>query len=102
MKKLALAFILLSNSALSHEWYPESCCSNQDCFSMAHNEIEHTAEGYYIRQTGELIPYNRARRTPAEGNGQFHRCSLQGDRTAPTLGRYNNHKHCFWAPEYGS
>lgn len=101
MTRLAAILAVLGAPALAHDWYPLACCSAQDCYPVSTSDIDVAAEGYRIRSTGEVIPYDRARITPAEGGGMFHRCSSLGDPSKPTLGQTQS-QLCFWAPEAGS
>lgn len=96
----ALYLILSSDKARAHEWYPLSCCSNKDCFEIPASEVRATPEGWRIETTGEVIPYERARQTPPEGDGHFHRCSFGGDPSARTIGMNGFPRACFWAPEF--
>lgn len=95
------ALAALAAPAAAHDWYPLACCSSQDCYPVPASDIDVTAEGYRIVSTGEVIPFSRARITPPEGGGMFHRCSALGDREGVTLGRYQD-EDCFWAPGAGS
>lgn len=87
--------------ARAHDWYPQSCCSGQDCYPMSWDEIDVTPDGYVVKSTGELIPFGLERLTPPEGGGMFHRCSLSGNRANKTIGMSYG-QPCFWAPPTGS
>lgn len=82
-------------------WYPYSCCNLRDCFPVASEMIEVTADGYVYILTGELIPFDRARITPAEGGGQFHLCTIGGDPRSRIIGQNYGDASCFWAPPQG-
>lgn len=98
---LAAAIACIGMPVLAHEWYPASCCSSADCYALEPGEVEITAGGYRIRSTGEVIPYGRARVTPPEGGGSYHRCSPGGDRSKATFGQTSTAGTCFWAPTPG-
>lgn len=97
---LAAAIIAAGVMARAHDWYPYTCCSSKDCYSIAWTDVEPVEDGWRIKATGEVIPYEQVRETPAEGGGQFHRCSIKGDRTRNTIG-LSSGRACFWAPPMG-
>lgn len=71
----------------AHEWYPAYCCSGQDCYEIAQEDVELAGEGYFIKATGEYFPRTAV---PDSPDGKFHRCSIGGRREARTL--------CIFAP----
>lgn len=106
--RAALIIALLAGPAAAHDWYPQACCSMKDCFPIPIEDVEYTPDGWYIRSTGETVPFDRTRTTPADGGGQFHRCSYGGNPTAPTIMLHSAipgravADACFWAPMMGS
>lgn len=106
MKLIAAAVCVacIGSPVYAHEFYPPSCCGggpDGDCYALEPGEVEITAGGYRIRSTGEVIPYGRARVTPPEGGGSYHRCSPGGDRSKATFGQTSTAGTCFWAPTPG-
>lgn len=48
MKKIiAVVLMLLSSGALAHDWYPQDCCSGEDCHPVPCEEIRMDDFGYY-------------------------------------------------------
>jgi hypothetical protein len=95
---LWLIVAVMGGPVRAHEWYPLSCCSDKDCFAIPASEVEATSDGWHIKATGEVIPYDRTRNTPPEGNGEFHRCSRQGKPDGLTIGANRTTDACLWAP----
>lgn len=97
--------ILMAGPVAAHDWYPRACCSDRDCYPLSFNEVEATPEGWRIKATGEVVPYEEARETPPEGGGRFFRCSRAGDPSLSTLREYLDEWSvgdlCFWAPPVG-
>lgn len=73
--------------AFAHEWYPAYCCSGQDCYEIAQEDVEFVGQGYFIKATGEYFPRDAVPESP---DGKFHRCSIGGKREGRTL--------CIFAP----
>jgi hypothetical protein len=90
---LCACLLLLSPSlgsvAWSHDFYDKFCCHNRDCRPVPATSISEAPEGYLVRETGELIPYQDRRIHPSPDN-DFHRCSIHGDADSHTL--------CIYAP----
>jgi hypothetical protein len=76
--------------ALAHDWYPGACCSGHDCRPIAMNNVELQLAGFFVQESGELIPYDdkRIRKTPPEGGARYHRCSKGGKPEAETICLY--------------
>lgn len=96
---LALAMLCIGAviaPALSHEWYPVVCCSDEDCFEVGPADVTATAEGWRIESSGEIVPFDdrRVRQTPPEAGQTFHVCHLGADITARAL--------CLFVPEFGA
>jgi hypothetical protein len=97
---LALAFALAAGPAAAHSWYPMSCCSGSDCYSIPSSDVDLRPDGYFIKPTGELIPYGDARISPPDSGGDYHRCSIGANPRGPTIGTMDGSSHpCFWAPQ---
>ena len=96
MIRSLLILAALAAPAAAHDWYPRSCCSDQDCAPVPAGGISATAEGWFIPQSGEVIPFDSplVKPTPPEGGGEFHRCSVAGLSEARTL--------CLFVPEVGA
>ena len=92
---LALA-LCWAEVARGHSWYPPSCCSGFDCRPISQDAVQATSTGFFIRESGETIPYSdtRIRITPPEGGGLVHRCSVGGNSAAPTI--------CIYIPSWGN
>ena len=109
-----LAIVAWLSPAKAHDWYPLSCCSKKDCFALDQSEVAIERGGYRIKATNELVPFNRARQTPSEGGGSYHRCSVGGGPNGKTINMtpYQGADEagipqtptpaCFWAPFTGS
>lgn len=83
MKRIAIILSLLAAPAVAHEapsgWkYPLLCCSNKDCRPVTSADVAETPDGYLIRATGEVVPYNDRRVKPS-GDLDMHLCQQHGD-----------------------
>lgn len=48
MRNFIIALVLLSSaSASAHDWYPQDCCSGEDCRPVPCEEIRQDEFGYY-------------------------------------------------------
>ena len=45
----AVLALTLNRPAASHEWYPEHCCSGQDCAPIPDSAVSETADAITIR-----------------------------------------------------
>ncbi|MDO9415848.1 hypothetical protein [Pararhizobium sp.] len=89
-----LALVLLrSQPALAHSFYDMLCCSDKDCTPIADDEVKITKNGWFIRRTGETIPYYPNSRLRHSPDGRFHRCTISGD-FSPT-----GHTLCLYVPD---
>lgn len=79
---LAALALLAQARASAHSWYPIECCSGFDCRPVAQTMVRLTATGWFVVETGETIPFSRARLSP---DGRFHRCSPGGRPHARTI-----------------
>jgi hypothetical protein len=68
--------------------YPIACCSGNDCYSIAEEEVKLVGGLYQIVKTGELFsnpdsgePPAGARKWRWSGDSQFHRCSPSGQQS---------------------
>ena len=73
---------LLVHSAPSGWAYPLECCSNQDCREVADADVFEGPDGYVIRATGEVVPYDDAR-VKDSPDGRFHWCALGDGLSGP-------------------
>lgn len=85
-------------SAFSHEaptgWsFDPMCCGSFDCYQVQDDAIGEGPDGYVVRETGEIIPYQsyRAKNSP---DGLTYRCSVGGDPQA--------HTYCIYKPKGGA
>jgi hypothetical protein len=87
---IAAAVAVATKHARAHEWYPPQCCSGNDCRPIRQDDVELRPDGFFVKESGELIPYGdvRIRKTPPEGGASFHRCSVGGKAEGATLCLY--------------
>ena len=93
----ALALPLtVGSAATAHDWYPYTCCSDQDCHPISETDVTAGPDGWVIRSTGEVIGYDdqRVRVTPKTADHAFHRCSPEGRPQGRTI--------CLFVPQFGS
>lgn len=86
MLVLAMLMVWMSIPASAHEaplgWlYGIECCSNMDCRQLASGDVGEKPEGYLIRLTGEVIPYND-RRIKLSRDEFYHQCTPGGKADA--------------------
>lgn len=93
---ICLFVIVATYSVQAHSWYPPRCCSGHDCRPIHPDDVTLTKEGYLIRENGQIIPYDspKVMRTPPEGGGRYHRCSVGGTPGGSTI--------CLFIPYWGS
>lgn len=62
---------------LVHSWYPNKCCSDNDCKPVDCSEIEKTPEGfrYYAKELGKYIEFTREQEDLSQDNN-CHVCYL--------------------------
>jgi hypothetical protein len=90
----ALAAVLAPKSTAAHSWYPQSCCSNQDCEAIPIDGIIDTGNGYHVIYLSprfgpidEFVPRDKARYSE---DGGFHGCWRPNKISPRTI--------CFFAP----
>lgn len=91
------AYVMLCWSVgyvLAHDWYPLSCCSDQDCEQIANDAIEPRVGGYLIKATGEIWPYEKVKQPPPGVTG-IHRCWYRA-------GPLKDHTICLFADPPGA
>lgn len=93
---LIFAFLCVMKAANAHDWYPYNCCSGHDCRPIEQDDVALTSAGFFVKESGETIPFNdpRIRRTPPEGGSKYHRCSKGGKPEGETI--------CLYIPDWGS
>jgi hypothetical protein len=88
---LALAsLVVVSSTALAHDWYPISFCSDRDCHALTEGDgetVTETVEGWK-HWDGRIITRGVAKLSP---DWRFHLC----ETPAKTI-------VCFFAPPGGS
>ena len=52
----AIAAAALALPAFAHDWYPQECCSGQDCEPIDESKITETAEGWHIKACSAIRP----------------------------------------------
>jgi hypothetical protein len=79
--------VALAGPVQAHDFYPRECCSNRDCVPIEIEDVDITEGGFFIKASGETIPYAdpRIRQTPPEGGAHYHRCAHYGDMKEPTI-----------------
>lgn len=89
MRLALIAALILPIPALAHEattvqgqplgWkYGWECCSTTDCKPVADGDIEEGPNGYRVKATGEVVPYND-KRVKDSKDGTFHLCAQGGN-----------------------
>jgi hypothetical protein len=68
-----------------------SCCGKDDCKPVPGSEVSIVPGGFYLKQTGETIPYHRALESQ---DGQYWRCEYQ-------IGNVVGKTRCFFKVEPG-
>ena len=90
---LAPLLLVPSLILLAHDWYPLDCCAGRDCHPIADTDVTATAAGWFVKATGETIPYSSTQTSP---DGRVHRCWNHFARNpAP-------HTICLFVPPPGS
>lgn len=79
--------------ALAHSWYDPWCCSDRDCRPVADGAVKATPSGWWVQETGEVVPYREARESQ---DGRFHVCILP-----PGPGK-TPHVRCLYVPPGGA
>jgi hypothetical protein len=88
------AAFLIPEHAAAHSWYPQSCCSGQDCEPIPIDGIVDTGNGYHVTYLSprfgpidEFVPRDKARHSE---DGGFHGCWRVNKISPRTI--------CFFAP----
>lgn len=89
--------VLSATKARAHEaptgWrFDPECCGNGDCMPVPMTTIRETPNGYQIKQTGEVIPYDSPKVRPSP-DGMPYRCS--------TGGKPEGNTYCIYVPKGG-
>lgn len=74
------SLLAISGKLRAHEWYPPGCCSGKDCYAIPASDVRLVADGWLVIRTNETID-----KRGFSPDGQYHRCSLNGDRDARTI-----------------
>ncbi len=88
---MTMMLTMASGTVQAHDWYPFYCCHDKDCRPVDESAVKFTPKGWFITNTGETIPFNRAQYSP---DGRFHICSYGGLPEAKTI--------CLFTPGNGS
>lgn len=73
---LAVAAVFLAFGALpawAHDWYDGACCNQGDCYRTAQGEVQLSENGWFVRSTGEVVPFNDPRIKLSQ-DPFIHRC----------------------------
>ena len=62
-----------SGNILVHSWYPTECCMDIDCQPVSDSGIVASDLGWYVRESGETIPFSDPR-VKTSPDLEFHRC----------------------------
>lgn len=83
--KWALLFLgFFCAPAQAHDWYSGACCNDQDCRPAVvatssgvaiNREVERRPNGWFVRITNELIPFNDQRIKQSQ-DPNFHLCLM--------------------------
>ncbi|MCA0401065.1 MAG: hypothetical protein LCH38_09645 [Proteobacteria bacterium] len=92
MKRAFALLFALPGVALAHSWYPYECCSDNDCFPVAVENVKN-APGGWVLEDGTFIRYQEARASP---DGKYHVCRHNNGKGA-LISVYGK-AACFWAP----
>ena len=84
---IAAGVLWIASPVCAHDWYPPRCCSGADCRPIRMDDVELRPNGFFVKESGELIPYTdvRIRKTPPEGGAHYHRCSVGGTPMGTTM-----------------
>jgi hypothetical protein len=85
---LAMAIVPLPaypHSAPGGWFYDPSCCGGRDCRPIADDAVTPVPDGWRIRATGEIFRAPLVKHSP---DAHFHRCSIDGKETTPTVCLY--------------
>lgn len=86
--------VVLSAPVTAHEWYPDECCHERDCYHVSSStEVLETAQGFYVVPSGELIRYDDPRVRYGWVEEGFHRCTAHMRPNSPTI--------CLFPPNRG-
>lgn len=86
-----LAFTLLGTTYVNaHSWYDLVCCSDKDCGPVPEGEVVPTAQGWLIKRTNEVIPFNEAKKSL---DNDFHVCRVGGASNGKVI--------CLYVPPMG-
>ena len=66
---LVLSVLLLPSAVSSHEWYPQQCCSNKDCYPVPCEKIH--SQGDKWEYYGQTIDKFKTQLSP---DGACHIC----------------------------
>lgn len=85
----AAAFMAAQAHDAPSGWpYPRDCCGGTDCAPLRAGDLEYTAQGWRVKQTGEVIPLSAVQ---PSGDRQNHRCRMEpGDPASETRCRSEN------------
>lgn len=75
-----------------HSWYSINCCSDNDCAPIKADDVTATARGWFVRRTGETLPYVGDERVKKSEDEDFHLCIVP----------WESHKvRCLYVPPMG-
>lgn len=78
---LALGLSLcFTTPALPHSWYDHDCCRADDCFAVANEDVEQTADGWKYLPTGNEFKDEKTMRRIRPSQDTFYHVCI-GKRT---------------------
>jgi hypothetical protein len=82
-----------------HKWH---CCGEDDCKPLREDEVQYRKDGYLIKATGELVPFNRVIPSEPDSDQQarFWVCRWGHSETLDS-GSVVEMLRCFFAPVGG-
>jgi hypothetical protein len=75
-----------------HSWYDWTCCASNDCAPIKADDVTATDRGWFVRRTGETLPYEGDVRVKKSQDEDFHLCILP---STP------NNIRCLYVPPMG-
>ena len=69
--------------AFAHDWYPNECCHDRDCYHAPKGAVVETDEGYLVH--GQLIPYGNPRIKHEGSTDGYHICQYYQETWRPII-----------------
>lgn len=97
-----LATLLISGSAIAHDWYPKECCNDKDCAPVLKKVLTETGEYEITTKIGTALLPKDFQRFGASEDEQEHACMLpnhiadQWEEQTPD--KYSHSMICYFVP----